>query len=213
MMPIDAREQTTERPRSRVPLRILLKALLPALVATVLFVLLFMRASSKKRVVESHGMMRVTLSQKDASFRPIPRAAGGATGVVWYAPSGPALRFQLRAYGLKPGRRYVLEMQVDKAIYTVASYAPDTRGDLAIDTTLSQFQEGVCVGTNFDPPRPVTGPHQVKFWIKHDGSPASGTMPGLAATAPGATLPCHGDGDGNYAYVLLENETADFTGR
>ena len=213
MMPIDAREQTTERPRSRVPLRILLKALLPALVATVLFVLLFMRASSKKRVVESHGMMRVTLSQKDASFRPIPRAAGGATGVVWYAPSGPALRFQLRAYGLKPGRRYVLEMQVDKAIYTVASYAPDPHGDLAIDTSLTQFQEGVCVGSNLDPPEPLAGHHQVKFWIKHDGRPASGTMPGVAASAPGAALPCHGDGDGDYAYVLLENETADFTGR
>jgi hypothetical protein len=213
MMPTDPREQTTDRPHSRVPVRIMLTALLPALLATVLFVFLFMRTSSKKQVVESHGMMRVTLSQKDASFRPIPRAAGGATGVVWYTPSGPAMRFQLRAYGLKPGGRYVLEMQVDKAIYTVAGYAPDARGDLAIDTALTQFQEGVCVGTNYDPPTSVTGHHLVKFWIKHDGSPAAGTMPGIADTVPGAALRCHGDGDGDYAYVLLENDIADFTGR
>lgn len=213
MMPIDAGEKTKERPRSRVPMAIFFKALIPALLATVLFVFLFARTASKTQAVESNGMMRVTLSQKDASFRPIPRAAGGATGVVWYAPTGPALKFQLRAYGLRPGRRYLLELQVDKAIYTVASYLPDARGDLAIDSSLAQFQEGVCVGANYDPPMPTAGEHHVKFWIKSDGSPASGTMPGVVAGAPGAQLPCHGNGDGDYRYVLLENETADFTGR
>ena len=213
MMPSDAGETTTERPRTRVPKTIFVKALLPALLATVLFVFLFMRASAKPHPVVSNGMTRVTLSQKDASFRPIPRAAGGATGVVWYVPSAPVLRFELRAYGLHAGRRYVLEMQVDKAIYTVASYAPDARGDLAIDTTLTQFQEGVCVGANYDPPKPVLGHHKVKFWIKNDGSPASGTMPGIPPNAPGAQLACHGNGDGDYSYLLLENEVADFTGR
>lgn len=213
MMPFDAEERIAGRPRSRVPLAILVKALLPALLATALFVFLFARSASKPRVVESNGMMRVTLSQKDASYRPIPRAAGGATGVVWYAPSGPALKFQLRAYGLRTGRRYLLELQVDDAIYTVASYLPDANGDLAIDTTLTQFQEGVCVGTNYDKPTPVTGEHHVKFWIKSDGSPSSGMMPGVAAGAPGAELACHGNGDGDYRYVLLENEIADFTGR
>ncbi|MFI5241632.1 MAG: hypothetical protein ACHQRL_01380 [Gemmatimonadales bacterium] len=212
-MPTDARDPTTDRPRTRVPKAIFVKALLPALLATLLFVFLFTRASSKPHPVVSNGMMRVTLSQKDASFRPIPRAAGGATGVVWYVPTAPGLRFQLRAYGLRSGRRYVLEMQVDDAIYTVASYTPDTHGNLAIDTTITQFQEGVCVGANYDPPRPVLGHHKVKFWIKNDGSPASGTMPGTPPNAPGAQLACHGNGDGNYNYLLLENEVADFTGR
>ena len=212
MMPNDTDGVTTDRPRTRLPVGIFLKALLPALLATVLFVFLFTRASSKTPVVRD-GMMRVTLSQKDASFRPIPRAAGGATGVVWYGPSGPPLRFQLRAYGLQPARRYVLEMQVDDAIYTVASYAPDANGELAIDTTLTQFQEGVCVGANYDPPRPTLGAHKIKFWIKHDGSPATGTMPGIAPNAPGAQLVCHGDGDGDYRYLLLENDIANFTGR
>lgn len=160
----------------------------------------------------SSGMSRVTLAQKDASFRPIPRAAGGATGVVWYAHSGPALQFSLRALGLQPAHRYLLELQVDDAIYSVSSYTSDAHGEIALDTALTQFAEGVCVGANYDAPRPVTGTHDVKFWIKRDGNPKSGTSPSVKAGAPGASLPCHGNGDGDYAYMLMENEIAHFSG-
>ena len=52
----------------------------------------------------------------------------------------------------------------------------------------------------------------MKFRIKRDGSPPSGTMPGIAPSAPGAQLPCHGNGDGDYDYLLLENEVANFKG-
>jgi hypothetical protein len=157
-------------------------------------------------------MSRVTLAQKDASFRPIPRAAGGATGVVWYAHSGPSLRFTLRAYGLQPLHRYLLEIQADDAIYSVASYASDSKGELTIDTALTQFAEGACAGANYDAPRSVQGPHRVKFWIKRDGNPTSGVSPSVKPGSPGASLPCHGNGDGDYSYMLMENEIADFTG-
>jgi hypothetical protein len=52
----------------------------------------------------------------------------------------------------------------------------------------------------------------VKFWIKRDGNPTSGVSPGMKAGALGAALPCRGNGDGNYEYMLMENEVADFTG-
>jgi hypothetical protein len=207
-----AGDNTSDGPRARFPVTTLLQALLPALVATAVVVFLFARSPAVTQAARSGGMRRVTLSQKDSSFRPIPRAAGGASGVVWYAPTGPALHFQLRASGLPLGHKYVLELQVDDAIYTVASYRPDAHGELALDTTLTQFEEGVCVGANFDRPRSVIGHHRVKFWIKRDGSPATGTMAGIAPTAAGAQLACHGNGDGNYEYLLLENEVADFTG-
>lgn len=158
------------------------------------------------------GLSRVTLAQKDASFRPIPRAAGGATGVVWYAHSGPALRFTLKGFGLQPKHRYLLEIQADDAIYSVASYTSDAHGELAIDTALSQFKEGTCVGANYDAPRSVTGTHDVKFWIKRDGNPKSGTSPSVKAGAPGASLACGGNGDGDYTYMLMENEIAHFSG-
>jgi hypothetical protein len=37
-------------------------------------------------------------------------------------------------------------------------------------------------------------------------------MPGIAPSAPGAQLSCHGNGDGNFEYLLLENEVANFKG-
>jgi len=198
--------------RPRFPVGTLLKALVPALAATAVVVFIFARSPKVAEKVRGDGMRTVTLSQKDSTLAPIPRSAGGATGEVLYAPRGSGLHFILHATGLKAGVRYLLELQVDDAIYTVASYTSDPRGALAIDTTLTQFEEGVCVGTNFDPPRPTAGHHRVKFWVKHDGNPATGTMPGIAPTAPGAQLACHGNGDGDFGYVLLENKVADFTG-
>lgn len=183
--------------------------------AGALFWFIFVRSSydhQSESVRPGAGMSRVTLAQKDAAFRPIPRASGGATGVVWYAHSGPALQFILRAYGLQPQRRYLLEIQADDAIYSVASHTSDARGQLAIDTALTQFAEGACVGTNYDAPRSVAGPHKVKFWIKRDGNPSAGMSPNTNARAPGAALPCRGNGDGDYAYMLMENEIANFTG-
>lgn len=197
---------------SRFPVGTLLWALLPALAATGAVILLFARSPKVDAKSRSDGMVRIGLSQKNAAFVPIPHSAGGATGEVLFAPTGPALRFRLHASGLRSGVRYALETQVDDAIYTVAGYAADARGELAIDTTLAQFAEGVCVGKNFDAPRATNGHHRIKFWIKRDGSPASGTMPGVAASAAGAQLACHGNGDGDYQYVLLEDQIADFTG-
>ena len=107
-------------------------------------------------------------------------------------------------------RRYLLEIQADDAIYSVASHTSDARGQLAIDTALTQFAEGACVGTNYDAPRSVAGAHKVKFWIKRDGNPPSGVSPNSKAGAPGAALPCRGNGDGDYAYMLMENDIASF---
>jgi hypothetical protein len=196
----------------RVPIATLLWALVPALVATAIVVFLITRASSSKPKARADGLMSVELVQKDSAFHPIPPTKGGATGEVLYAPRGPVLHFVLHARSLPTGHRYELEIQVDSSSYTVATYTPDARGQLTIDTTLTQFREGECVGRNFDAARPVTGRHAIKFRMKRAGSPSSGTMPGIAPSAPGAQLSCHGNGDGNYDYLLLENATADFTG-
>jgi hypothetical protein len=211
-VPIDVNDRPPQRPASRFSFATLLRALLPALAATAAVVFFATRSKTVIEKPRADGLMRVTLSQKDSAFEPIPASKGGATGEVLYTPTGPALHFKLHAEGLEPHRRYTLEMQVDGVIFTVASYSPDARGELAIDTTLARFEEGVCVGRNFDAPRPLAGAHTIKFWVKRDGSPASGTMPGIAPPAPGAMLPCHGNGDGNYDYVLLDNEVAKFTG-
>jgi hypothetical protein len=204
--------KSTGDARVRFSFATFLRALLPALLATAVVAYFLARSPKTVKRKRADGMSSITLSQKDASYQLIPPSAGGASAVVLYSPSGPGFHLRLNASGLKPGRRYALEMQVDGTIYTVASYLADAHGGVAFDTTLSAFQEGVCVGKNYDPPLPASGHHDIKIWMKHDGSPPAGTMPGIPANFPGAQLPCHGDGDGDYHYVLLENAPADFTG-
>jgi len=204
-----------ERPAGvtrRVPIATLLWALAPALAATLIVVFFLTRTSTSKPKARADGLMSVELVQKDSAFNPVPSSKGGATGEVLYAPSGSALHFALHASSLPPGRRYELEIQADSATYEVATFSPDAHGQLTIDTSLAGFREGECAGKNFDAPQPVKGLHIVKFRIKRDGSPPSGTMPGIAPSTPGAQLSCHGNGDGNYDYVLFENATAEFTG-
>ena len=203
---------STSGGRVRFSIATFLRALLPALIATAVVAYFFARSSKPVKPRRADGMVAITLSQKDSAYELVPPSAGGASASVVYSPSGSGFHLRLNAAGLKPARRYALELQVDSTIYTVASYVADARGALALDTTLSTFQEGVCVGRNYDPPRSVTGHHNIKIWIKHDGSPRTGTMPGIPANLPGAQLSCHGDGDGDYHYVLLEDASADFTG-
>jgi hypothetical protein len=211
-MPNEGKGELPQRINRRVPIATLLWALVPSLAATAVVVLFMARTSSSKPKARADGLMSIELVQKDSSFHPIPASRGGATGEVLYAPHGPALHFVLHARSLPTGLRYELEIQVDSASYTVATYTPDARGQLTIDTTLTQFREGECVGRNFNAAQPVNGSHTIKFRLKRAGSPSSGTMPGIAPSAPGAQLSCHGNGDGNYDYLLFENATADFTG-
>jgi hypothetical protein len=195
------------------PVRELLRVLLIPLIAVAVFVLLMRSKPGTLESLTRPGMQRVGLVQKDAQFRPIPPADGGATGTVWYSPSGPKLSFELHARRLKPNRRYLIELGVDDAIYTVASRATDDDGELAIDTTLTSFAEGVCVGPNYDPPRPLAGAHVIRFWVKGDGNPSSGSgREHSPQFTEGQDLPCTGNGDGDYKYVLLENEVAHYTG-
>lgn len=188
------------------------RELVAPIVAVVLFIFLYWGSHQDTRAATG-AVQRITLSQKDADFNVIPPVRGGAVGSVWYHPRGPALSFQLHASGLRAHRRYLLELSVDGTVYTVASHVASGSGELSIDSTITMFEEGACVGDNYDPPRSVHGAHEVKFWLKNDGNPVSGTMPGQRRSAAGgSSLPCRGNGDGDYSYVLLENAVAHFTG-
>lgn len=188
------------------------RALVAPIVAVLLFIFLYWGRPQDSRVTTA-AVQRITLSQKDRHFNIIPPVRGGAVGSVWYGPTGPALTFQLRASGLRPRRRYLLELSVDGTVYTITTHLANTAGELSIDSTITTFEEGACVGDNYDPPRSMNGRHEVKFWLKNDGNPVSGMMPGQSSSAAaGSALPCHGNGDGDYQYVLLENAVAHFSG-
>ena len=198
--------------RPRFPTATLARVLLIPIVAVGIFVFLFANPGEQGPPAGPDGMSMISLVQKDAQFRVIPSDRGGATGTVWYTPAGDEFEFQLRAQGLAPRRRYLLEIKADDTIYAIASHAADEDGELAVDTTLTRFAEGACVGQNYDPPRPLDGRHTVRFWLKADGNPPSGTSGGVAGQPGGEELPCSGNGDRDYTYVLLENEVAQYAG-
>ena len=205
--------QSGSRQPPPFPFLTLVKVLTVPVIAVAVFFLLTRFQGGDLTAILEHGRKRVTLLQKDANFNPIPPARGGATGWVSYTPSGSEFAFKLEAKGLKPEKRYLIELAVDDAIYTVASHAADSKGKLAVDTTLTSFAEGVCVGPNFDAARPLDGEHTIRFWVKADGNPPSGSGRTQSSQfKEGQDLPCSGNGDGDYTYVLLENEVAHYAG-
>ncbi|MDQ6830975.1 MAG: hypothetical protein M3081_19095 [Gemmatimonadota bacterium] len=156
---------------------------------------IFKRADSTG---DARGLARVGLVQKDARFAPM---ANGARGIVRYSRAGDRFAFQLAGTGLAPSIRYLVELEVDGAVYTLASVASDARGVVAFDTTLDSFSTGTCKGAKDPNPTPITGTHLIKFWLKRNGNPASGGPP-----------LCGGNGDHDYTYVLLETAVATFQG-
>jgi hypothetical protein len=156
---------------------------------------------------------RVGLVEKDARWNVVAADKGGASGGVWYSARSPTLHVELRARGLKPSVRYMIEMNVDGKTYEVSSHAADPQGLLAVDTTLTNFANGVCDKGAYIAPEPLHGAHQIKFLVKRDGHPVGGSLRQVGsggAVAP--ALPCQGNGDEDFSYALFEDNVAHYTG-
>ncbi|HEX6535175.1 MAG TPA: hypothetical protein VF041_11285 [Gemmatimonadaceae bacterium] len=208
------RASSGTRTRIRFSFRELGRVLVVPVIAVALFIFLFARTHESSRGAGPGGVRRITLATKDSAFHIVPPSRGGAEGSVWYTSRDSVFTFQLRATGLAPRVRYRLVLAVNEEPFVITTRAADARGALSIDTTLTEFAEGACVGDAWDPPLPLAGEHAIKFWLQRDGTPASGTLPAtLPRARPGASLPCHGNGDGVFTYALLENEVANFAGR
>lgn len=193
-------------------MRELVRFLMVPVVLTVLVVLVFMKPWRNSTPERRAGYEQVLLVQK-GPLSAVTSLFGGASGSVWYTPTGPSLSIRLNAERLDPRTRYILEIQADSIIYDVTSRAADENGRIALDTSLVSLAEGVCVGDKYDPPRTLEPGHtySIQFWLKLDGNPASGSQRIQAVPGgPVVKLPCNGNGDGDYSYVLLENSLATF---
>jgi hypothetical protein len=175
---------------------------IPALTAGIVYMLCI--GPARHPAADAGGLGRVALVQKDASWHPIPRRPGAPSGGVWYTTRGSAFRFGLRAGGLDPGTRYIVELEVDGTSLATANHAATPAGEVSLDTTLSAFADGPCSGSHHVATRSLAGTHRVKFLLKRNGNP-----PGAAA-ANGAS--CAGNGDGNFSYVLFEEKLAIYDG-
>jgi hypothetical protein len=153
-----------------------------------------------------------TLVLEAANPRPISRDIAAPAGSVWYRmvqvedPSpGSALEWYVRAEHLLAGHVYRVEMTVDKHYtYSVGSARADAEGVLAAHGILPRFADRFCVGAPA-PPGPLTAGQHVAVGVKRDGSGAGPVSPIGPLTDPGRTLPCGGNGDGNFDYLLASS--------
>jgi hypothetical protein len=130
---------------------------------------------------------------------------GAPTGEFWYRTSNGALEWFIRAQHLTPGRMYRVEITADEqAHYAVASVRADASGGLAGHGVLGAFTDRVCVGGNVTRPQLLSDVRAFRVAIKDDGSREART----SITAPGNDLPCVGNGDGKWDYVLVQRGAA-----
>ncbi|HEY9478645.1 MAG TPA: hypothetical protein VIP79_01085 [Gemmatimonadaceae bacterium] len=203
--------------RRRFPANELLRFLVLPIALTIVVILVFMKPWRNAEPAREGAYEQVELVQK-GGLSAITSLFGGASGEVWYTPSGPSLSLRLGAAKLDPGKRYIFEVQVDSAVYDVASLPADAEGRIALDSAFSGVAEGTCVGDNYDPPMSFESgrSYTLGFMLKRDGNAATGAQrvaPSGGGAAEPVELRCTGNGDGDYGYALMENRLARFTVR
>jgi hypothetical protein len=186
---------------------------------TIIVILVFMKPWRNAEPAREGAYEQVQLVQK-GGLSAITSLLGGASGEVWFTPSGPSLSLRLSVDKLDPGKRYIFEIRVDSTVYDVSSLPADADGHLALDSSFTSVAEGTCVGKNYDPPMSFGAgrSYSLGFMLKRDGNAATGSQRvpagrGAAGAGAGTELRCTGNGDGNYRYVLMENRLARYTAR
>lgn len=141
-------------------------------------------------------------------------AQTAAGGVFYYSPSGDSFEWYLRAEQLDPGVRYRLELNVDDSLnYAAGSVMADETGRALGHGELQEFADRYCVGAVSTPPMALAGEHAVAVRLKRDGSSPGESSAESSVTGPASRpLPCTGNGDGRFDYVLHEKNGAHFTG-
>ncbi|HEY9517492.1 MAG TPA: glycosyltransferase [Gemmatimonadaceae bacterium] len=140
--------------------------------------------------------------------------SGAPGGVFWYSPSGSSFEWYLRANGLDPGLRYRVEVNVDDSLsYAIGSIAADAGGRLFGHGSTEAFADRYCVGADAPSPIILQGKHRVGIRVKRDGSNPGESSRGGSTTGPSSRdLPCTGNGDDRFDYVLYEQKSAPFVG-
>jgi hypothetical protein len=136
-------------------------------------------------------------------------AALTASGTFSYLAERQMVQWVIRAQHLPPLRRYRIELAVDEtARYAIASVRTDGDGRLAGSGLLTAFIDRACVGDDAAPPQALAGRHRFRVAIKDDGAPMVGLLGGASPTSTALRLPCSGNGDNQFTYRLVQQDSA-----
>ena len=167
-------------------------------------------------VGEPPGPKSVTIVPDLTGYTTIPLGALKASGAS--SPSGTfsylmvdgAIDWYLFAAHLAPARAYrIVLTAADDKEYAIASRRSDGDGALGahgVETTLANRQ---CVGAEDPSRRPIESARTLGIALKSDGSARGASGNDLLGSR--SALPCGGNGDGIFDYVLQSAEPVAVT--
>ena len=138
------------------------------------------------------------------------RASGGADGTFSYMVVDGAVSWYMFASHLSPTHAYrVVLTAPDGKEYAVASRQSGEDGSFGahgVETTLMNRQ---CVGSEDPSRRALETLGSVRVALKNDGSARGASGNDLLGSR--SALPCGGNGDGNFDYVLQSNDSVSIS--
>ena len=116
-----------------------------------------------------------------------------------------AIDWYVFATHLQPGRAYrVLLTAADGKEYAIASRRSASDGSLGAHGVETALMNRQCVGAEDPSRRPLASARSLRIAVKSDGSARGASGNDMLGSR--SALPCGGNGDGNFEYVL---ESAD----
>ncbi|MEO8879813.1 MAG: hypothetical protein ABI446_05405 [Gemmatimonadaceae bacterium] len=161
---------------------------------------------------EPQAMRPVTIVPNLTGYSTLQLEALGAgtrdlpTGTFSYLDVDGAIDWYLFATHLRPGRAYrVLLTAADGKEYAISSRRAGADGSLGVHGVETSLMNRQCVGAEDPSRRLLASAIFLRVAVKSDGS-ANGAS-GNDMLGSRSALPCGGNGDGNFDYVLHSTDS------
>jgi hypothetical protein len=155
---------------------------------------------------EPQRAQTVTIVPDLTGYNTIPLAAAGnaesgSSGTFSYLVVEDAIDWYVFATRLSPGRAYrILLTAADGKEYAVASRRANADGSLGAHGVETALMNRQCVGAEDPSRRPLASAGSLRVSVKSDGSARGASGNDLLGSR--SALPCGGNGDGVFDYVL-----------
>jgi hypothetical protein len=177
-----------------------------------IIVLLSLAVASCRKDSDVQGPQSVTIVPDLTGYNTIPlgaaerRADGSPRGTFSYMMVDGAIDWYLFASHVSPGRAYRVVLSTgDGQEYAIASHRAAPDGSLGIHGVETALRNRQCVGAEDPSRRPIETARALHVALKSDGS-AHGAS-GNDMLGSRSALPCGGNGDGDFTYVLTSADS------
>jgi len=137
------------------------------------------------------------------------RTRSAPAGTFSYLVVDGAIDWYVFATQLRPGRAYrILLTAADGKEYAVASRRSGSDGSLGAHGVETALMNRQCVGAEDPSRRPLESARSLRVAVKSDGSARGASGNDLVGSR--SALPCGGNGDGVFDYVLQSKDSVTF---